>query len=80
MKNPTLLDRVRAALSTKTPKELAALAVAVDAHAATLARIRDGKNDPAFGLVQALAEHLGVVEAFMPRRQKRRSAIEPAAA
>jgi predicted transcriptional regulator len=76
MKNPTLLDRVRAALSTKTPKEIAAIAVIVDLHAATLARIRDGKNDPAFGKVQALAEHLKIIEAE-PRKERR---AKPAAA
>ncbi len=62
MKTPTLLERVRAVLAAKTPKELAAIAVTLDVHAATLARVRDGKNDPSFGLVQGIAEHLKLVK------------------
>lgn len=60
-KTPTLLDRVRQALAGKQPKELAALAVAVDVNYATVVRIREGQGDPAYGKVQALAEQLGLV-------------------
>lgn len=56
----TLLDKVREQLAAKTPKELAAIGVALDVHYATVLRIRDGKGDPAFGTVQSLAELLKV--------------------
>lgn len=70
MKTPTLLDKVRDALATKAPKEIASIAVAVDVTAENVRQIRDGRTDPRFGTVQAIAEHLQLFEAD-PRKERR---------
>lgn len=60
MNKPTLLEKVQAKLGTKTPKQLAEIAVGIGINYATVTRIRDGVGDPAYGKVQALATFLGV--------------------
>ena len=57
----TLLEQVRAKLRDKRGAELLSIAALLGLSYDTLLRIRDGKTDPAFGKVQALAEHLKVV-------------------
>lgn len=61
MNEPTLLDKVRDVLKDKRGDQLLHLSCATGYSYDTLLRIRDGKTDPAFGKVQALALFLGVV-------------------
>jgi len=61
MNKPTLLDKVRARLAEKQGAQLQHIANATGISYDTVLRIRDGKTDPLFGKVQALALFLGVV-------------------
>lgn len=56
----TLLGKVQAALKDKDGTSLARAAGHIGSSLATVQRIRDGKGNPAYATVQALADHLGV--------------------
>jgi len=61
MNKPTLLDKVRSKLAEKRGEQLQDIARGTGISYDTVLRVRDGKTDPAFGKVQALALFLGVV-------------------
>jgi hypothetical protein len=61
MTNPSLLDKVRTKLRPLKGAALFDIADHTRISYDSLLRIRDGRNDPGFSLVQKLAEHFRIV-------------------
>jgi len=62
MNKPTLLEKVRAKMSTVKGASLRTLATEVAMSYDTALRIREGTIDPPFSKVQRLAEHFKLVQ------------------